>query len=169
MSLPPSINDFPSEDADITIIELTPEDALDISQLMALVWPNSKHIPAEWRQKRVLSPEQIIKEMQAGYHYFGARIEGQITGFYKTYLMPEGLLGEHQTVHPDFRHRGLVRAMYQQFITYAQELKAPANLCNILTVHTTMRALVESIGFQPEGDPYEQSPGMSVQLYKRPL
>jgi hypothetical protein len=169
MSLPPSSNDFPSEGTDIHIIELTPEDALDISQLMALVWPNSKHIPAEWRHKRVLSPEQIIDEMQAGYHYFGVRIEGQIAGFYKTYLMPEGLLGEHQTVHPDFRHRGLVRAMYRQFITYAQELKAPANLCNILTAHATMRALVESIGFQPEGDPYEQSPGMSVQLYKRPL
>jgi predicted GNAT family N-acyltransferase len=169
MSLPPSSNDFPSEGEDIHIIELTPEDALDISQLMALVWPNSNHIPAEWRHKRILSPEQIIDEMQAGYHYFGARIEGQIAGFYKTYLMAEGLLGEHQTVHPDFRHRGLVRAMYRQFITYAQELKAPANLCNILTAHATMRTLVESFGFHPEGDPYEQSPGMSVQFYKRPL
>ena len=168
MSLPPSSNDFPYEDEDIHIIGLTPEDAPEISQLMTLVWPNSQHIPTEWRHKRVLSPNQIIEEMQAGYHYFGARIEGRITGFYKTFLQQDGLLGEHQTVHPEFRHRGLVRAMYRQFIEYAQELNAPANLCNILTAHDTMRALVESFGFQPEGDPYEQSPGMSVQLYKRP-
>jgi ribosomal protein S18 acetylase RimI-like enzyme len=106
--------------------------------------------------------------MQTGYHYFGARLEGKIVGFYKTYLKPEGLLGEHQTVHPDFRHRGLVRAMYRQFIAYASELKAPANLCNILYKHNTMRELVEGFGFQPEDEPYEQAPGMLVQLYKRP-
>ncbi len=168
MSLPPSSNDFPSEGKDIHIEELTPEDAPEISQLMSLVWPESIHIPAEWRHKRVLSPEQIIDEMQTGFHYFGARLEGQIAGFYKTYLKPEGLLGEHQTVHPDFRHRGLVRAMYRQFIAYACELKAPANLCNILYKHNTMRELVESFGFQPENEPYEQAPGMLVQLYKRP-
>lgn len=168
MSLSPSTKDFPPEDEDLNIEELTPADAPEISQLMALVWSNSTHIPVEWRQKRVLSPEQIIREMQTGYHYFGARIEGRIAGFYKTLLKSKGLFGEHQTVHPDFRHRGLVRAMYRQFIAYAQELKAPSNLCNILTAHDTMRVLVESFGFQPEGDPYEQSPGMSVQLYKRP-
>ncbi|MFX1575970.1 MAG: GNAT family N-acetyltransferase [Promethearchaeota archaeon] len=167
MSLPPSTKEFPPEDGGIHIEELTPEDAPEISQLMALVWPNSTHIPSEWRQKRVLSPEQIIQEMQAGYHYFGARLEGRIAGFYKTMIIPDGLLGEHQTVHPDFRHRGLVRAMYRQFIDYAQELQVSANLCNILTAHETMRALVESFGFQPEGDPYEQVPGMQVQLYKR--
>jgi hypothetical protein len=61
-----------------------------------------------------------------------------------------------------------VRAMYRQFIAYAQELRAPANLCNILQNHTTMRQLVEDFGFRPDGPPYEQAPGMLVQLYKRP-
>ncbi|MFX1405192.1 MAG: GNAT family N-acetyltransferase, partial [Promethearchaeota archaeon] len=160
MSLPPSTKDFPPEDPDIHIEELTIEDTQEIAQLMALVWPESTHIPLEWRQNRILSPDQIINEMTSGYQYFGARIQSQIAGFYKAILKPEGLFGEHQTVHPDFRHRGLVRAMYHQFITYAQELKAPANLCNILYDHDTMRKLVESFGFQPEGEPYEQAPGM---------
>ncbi len=168
MSLSPSTRDFPEEDTDIRIIKFTQEDAPELSQLMDLVWSQATHIPQEWRRKRILSQEGIVAEMAQGFHYFGARLEGQIAGFYKTLLKPEGLIGEHQTVHPDFRHRGLVRAMYRQFIVYAKELDAPANLCNILFDHETMRTLVESFGFQPEGDPYEQAPGMLVQLYKRP-
>lgn len=168
MSLSPSTRDFPEEDADIHIIEFTSKDAPELSKLMDLVWSQATHIPREWRQKRVLSPDAIIEEMGHGFHYFGARLEGQIAGFYKTFLKAEGLVGEHQTVHPDFRHRGLVRAMYRQFISYAEKLDAPANLCNILFDHETMRALVESFGFHPEGEPYEQAPGMRVQLYKRP-
>jgi hypothetical protein len=168
MSLPPSTKEFPPEDNDIYIEKLTPKDAGEISQLMALVWLKAIHIPVEWRQKRVLTSPEIVTEMQSGYDYFGVRIESRIAGFYKTVLKPEGLLGEHQTVHPDFRHRGLVRAMYRQFIAYANELHAPANLCNILYDHHNMRALVESFGFHPEGAPYEQVPGMLVQLYKRP-
>jgi hypothetical protein len=168
MSLPPSTKDFPPEDPEIEIIELTEEDAMDIARLLALVWPKANHIPKAWRDKRVLAPDQIIAEMASGYHYFGARLDGRIAGFYKTIIRPEGVLGEHQTVHPDYRHCGLVRAMYRQFITYAQQVNAPANLCNILHDHTTMRQLVESFGFQPEGSPYEQAPGMLVQLYKRP-
>ncbi len=167
MSLPPDITVFPSEDDEILIEELTEADSDDISTLLNLVWPNAEHIPHNWRQKRVLSPEEVIAEMRSGYHYFGARLNNRLVGFYKALLKSEGLLGEHQTVHPDYRHRGLVRAMYRQFIAYAQELNAPANLCNILYDHLTMRKLVESFGFQPDGKPYEQAPGMLVQLYKR--
>lgn len=167
MSLSPSTKDFPPEDEDIQITELTPADAPELAQLMAIVWTEAIHIPLDWRQRRILSPKQIIAEMQEGYQYFGARLQGHIAGFYKTHLKPEGLYGEHQTVHPNHRHRGLVRAMYRQFITYANEINAPANLCNILFEHETMRTLVESFGFQPAGEPYEQAPGMLVQLYKR--
>ncbi len=167
MSLSPNSKDFLSEDSDVHIEELTQDDAKEISEILRLVWSQALHIPLIWRQKRILSPQQIIDEMQEGYHYFGARIGGRIAGFYKTYLKPEGLLGEHQTVHPNYRHRGLVRAMYRHFIAYAQELKAPSNLCNILFDHKTMRELVEGFGFQPEGPPYEQAAGMLVQLYKR--
>lgn len=168
MSLSPSTKDFPPEDEDIHIIEFKQDAAPELSQLMELVWLKATHIPLKWRQQRVLTSKQIVEEMQKGYQYFGARIEGHIAGFYKTLLKPEGLYGEHQTVHPNYRHRGLVRAMYRQFITFANEIEAQTNLCNILYDHETMRILVESFGFEPEGEPYEQAPGMLVQLYKRP-
>jgi hypothetical protein len=169
MSLPPSIHDFPPEDADINIEQLNEVDAPEIAALLKLVWLQAKHIPRVWREKRVLSTEVVIDEMQNGIHYFGARLNGQIVGFYKIVVTPDGLLGEHQTVHPNYRHRGLVRAMYRQFIAYAKELNAPGNLCNILQDHQTMRVLVENFGFKPKGPPYEQAPGMVVQLYFRPL
>jgi hypothetical protein len=133
-----------------------------------LVWSQATEYPPAWRRKRCLKADQIIAEMRSGYHYFGARQEGQITGFYKASLIPEGLRGEHQTVHPDFRHQGLVRAMYRQFLLYAWRHQAPANLCNILVSQKRMCQLVEGLGFKPHGPPYEQSPGMLVQLYRRP-
>ncbi|MFX0169694.1 MAG: GNAT family N-acetyltransferase [Candidatus Hodarchaeota archaeon] len=169
MSIPPSTKDFPPEDEEIHIEELTEADATEIAELLALVWPYADHIPLEWRNKRVLTANEIITEMQKGIRYFGARLNNRLVGFYKTVLTPEGVLGEHQTVHPNYRHRGLVRAMYRQFINYAREGNAPGNLCNILEDHLTMRALVESFGFRPKGSPYEQAPGMWVQLYFRPV
>jgi hypothetical protein len=168
MSMSPKTKDFPADDEDLHVEELTEDDAKEISELLALVWPQAKHIPLAWRQKRVLTPNQIINEMHQEFRYFGARINNCIAGFYKTILTPEGLLGEHQTVHPNYRHRGLVRAMYRQFINYAEQIGAPANLCNIIIEHETMRSLVEGFGFSPHGSSYEQAPGMLVQLYRRP-
>ena len=169
MSLPPSPQAFPPEDEDIHIKPLTTADAPEIAKLLSLVWPQATHIPVVWRQKRVLTAEGVVDEMGKGIRYFGARLDGHIVGFYKIVETSEGLLGEHQTVHPAYRHRGLVRAMYRQFIAYAQKLQASGNLCNILQNHHTMRALVESFDFKPKGPPYEQAPGMIVQLYFRPL
>ena len=169
MSLPPSTQAFPPEDEDIHIELLSEADATEIANLLALVWPQAEHIPMAWRQKRVLTTEDVIDEMHTGIRYFGARLDGHVVGFYKIVETSEGLLGEHQTVHPDYRHRGLVRAMYRQFIAFAQQVQASGNLCNILKDHHTMRALVESLGFKPKGPPYEQAPGMLVQLYFRPL
>ncbi len=153
---------------DPEIVEFTEADAPELASLIRVVWSQAKEYPPEWRRKRCLKAEEIIEEMRRGYQYFGARHEGQITGFYKTLQTPDGLLGEHQTVHPKFRHRGLVRAMYRQFLTYARQLRTPSNYCNILVSQKRMCQLVESLGFKPEGQPYEQSPGMLVQLYRRP-
>jgi ribosomal protein S18 acetylase RimI-like enzyme len=164
----PNPSKLPEEDERILIVEFSKSDASEIALLLGLVWPHAVEVSPLWRKKRCLSKSQVVEEMRTGYHYFGARIDGHIVGFYKVSITPEGLLGEHQTVHPDYRHRGLVRAMYRQFIDYAKALDAPANLCNILVSEKNMCRLVESFGFQPHGEPYEQSPGMVVQLYRRP-
>ncbi|MFX1561789.1 MAG: GNAT family N-acetyltransferase [Promethearchaeota archaeon] len=166
-SQPPNPSKLPEENKRILITEFSESDASEIAELLEIVWPHAKGVPPIWRQKRCLTSSQVVEEMRAGYHYFGSRIDGRIVGFYKLFKTPEGLLGEHQTVHPDYRHRGLVRAMYRQFIDYAKEQGAPANLCNILVSEKNMCRLVESYGFQPYGAPYEQAPGMVVQLYRR--
>ena len=158
-----------SDEEDPQIIEFGEEDAPELASLIKIVWSQATDYPPAWRRKRCLKTEEIIDEMGRGYQYFGARLEGQITGFYKTLLTPDGLLGEHQTVHPSFRHKGLVRAMYRQFLTYAWKLKTSSNYCNILVSQKRMCQLVESLGFKPDGPPYEQSPGMLVQQYRRPV
>ena len=160
--------EVPPDDEPIRIIEFTEADAPEISDLFTKVWPFAEEYPPTWRQKRCITSSQIIEEMRSGYHYFGARINGNIAGLYKAHMTPKGFLGEHQTVHPDYRHKGLVRAMYRQFITYAREEGAVANLCNILISQVSMCELVEGFGFQPQGPPYEQASGMMVQLYVRP-
>jgi GNAT superfamily N-acetyltransferase len=157
-----------ADDEPVRIVEFTEDDAAGIADLLVAVWPYATEYPSLWRRKRCLSPEQILEEMRAGYHYFGARLQSRLTGLYKAHLTPDGLLGEHQTVHPGFRHRGLVRAMYEQFIAYGRAIGALANLCNVLVSQESMCRLVESYGFQPQGAPYEQAPGMLVQLYRRP-
>lgn len=156
-----------ADDEPIRIVEFTQHDAPEIADLLVVVWPNAAEYPSLWRRKRCLSTEQIIEEMRTGYHYFGARLQGRVAGLYKAHLTADGLLGEHQTVHPDFRHRGLVRAMYEQFIACAQTMGAAANLCNILVSQESMCRLVESYGFRSKDSPYEQAPGMLVQLYRR--
>jgi hypothetical protein len=156
-----------ADDKPIHIVEFTEDDAPEIADLLILVWPHATEYPPPWRRKRCLSTEQIVQEMRAGYHYFGARLQGRVAGLYKAHLTPDGLLGEHQTVHADFRHRGLVRAMYDQFIAYGRAIGAAANLCNILVSQESMCRLIKSFGFQPKGSPYEQAPGMLVQLYRR--
>jgi len=152
----------------IEIVEFGEEDAPELAELFAAVWPHAEEYPPAWRRKRCLTPQQIVEEMRIGYHYFGARLEGRIAGVYKALLTLKGCLGEHQTVHPDFRRRGLVRAMYHQFIEFARRHGAPCNYCNILVSQRGMRRLVEAFGFRPQGPPYEQAPGMLVQLYLRP-
>jgi hypothetical protein len=156
-----------TDNESVRIIEFTEDDAQEIADLFVLVWPQASEYPPVWRRKRCLTAEQIVQEMRAGYHYFGVRLQGRIAGLYKASITADGLLGEHQTVHPGFRHRGLVRAMYDQFINYAQAIGAAANSCNILVQQKSMCHLVESFGFLPLGRPYEQAPNMLVQLYCR--
>ena len=115
------------------------------------------------------TPEQIIKEMREGYHYFGSRLEGQIVGLYKARVTDKGLYGEHQTVRPQCRTTGLASAMYIQFAEYGRLHGCKRNYCNILVGQEVGERLMKKFGFRPWGDPYEQAEGMLVQLYERPL
>ncbi|TFG14797.1 GNAT family N-acetyltransferase [Candidatus Thorarchaeota archaeon] len=161
------MSEFPSEK--IRIIEFDEDDAEEISELMKEVWPHAKEYPESWREKRMYSPRQIKEDMREGYHYFGARLEGEIVGVYKAKITEKGLFGEHQTVHPRCRGSGLASAMYEQFAKYARNHGCERNYCNILVGQDVGERLMEKYGFEPWGEPYEQEKGMPVQLYKREL
>jgi len=153
----------------IQIVEFTEEDAEEISQLFHEVWPLETDYPPSWRRKRMYSPEKVIEEMRAGYHYFGARLNGKIVGVYKAKITDEGLYGEHQTVSPSCRASGLASAMYIQFAEYARAHGLRRNYCNILVGHKVGERLMKKFGFRPCGEPYEQDAGMLVQMYERML
>jgi GNAT superfamily N-acetyltransferase len=161
------MTEFPEEK--IRIVEFGEEDAREISELFAEVWPNAEEYPEEWRKRRMYTPERIIEEMREGYHYFGARLEGMIVGVYKALITEKGLFGEHQTVNPVCRNTGLASAMYIQFAEYGRKHGCKRNYCNILVGQDVSERLMIRYGFKPWGEPYEQHEGMLVQLYERPL
>ncbi len=159
--------EFPAEE--IRIIEFGEEDAEEISQLFKEVWPSADEYPKDWRKKRIYSPDQIIDEMQNGYHYFGGRLQGKIVGLYKVTFTDKGLYGEHQTVSQACWGTGLASAMYIQFAEYGKQHNCVRNYCNILVDSETGKKLMKKFGFRKWGEPYEQYPGMMVQLYERLL
>jgi GNAT superfamily N-acetyltransferase len=161
------MSDLPPEE--IKIVEFGEEDAKEISELFRQVWPFAIDYPEQWREKRMYSPEQIIAEMREGFHYFGSRLEGKIVGVYKAKVTEEGLYGEHQTVRPECRTTGLASAMYIQFAEFGRSQGCIRNYCNILVGQEVGERLMKKFGFRPWGEPYEQSEGMLVQLYERPL
>lgn len=161
------MSDLPPEE--IRIVEFGEEDAEDISELLRQVWPLAQDYPKQWRERRMYSPEKIVEEMRNGYHYFGSRLQGRIVGVYKAIITEKGLYGEHQTVRPECRATGLASAMYIQFAEYGRAHGCKRNYCNILVGQEVGERLMKRFGFKPWGEPYQQSEGMLVQLYERPL
>ncbi len=159
--------EIPAEE--IRIIEFTVDDAAEISELFQQAWPLAIEYPETWRNSRMYTPAQIIEEMENGYHYFGARLQGQIVGVYKAKLTEKGLFGEQQTVHPSCRASGLASAMYMQFAEFGKVNGCKRNYCNILVGQDAGERLMNKFGFAPWGEPFEQIEGMLVQTYEKSL
>ena len=123
--------------------------------------------PEEWRKKRTLSRKEIEKEMKEGYHYFGVKKDDRIIGLYKASIEGDNILGEHQSVHPAYRGKGLAIAMYRQLIDFARKKRCKKIYVNILTNQIASKICVEKLGFHKKGDPYEQAKGMMVQMYEK--
>ena len=150
----------------IDVKELSESDAAEIEVLFKKVWSKAYEYPEEWRQKRILTEEKILKEMENGYRYFGIRIGNRLAGVYKTLITGNALFGEHQTVDPEFRGLGLATAMYHQFIKFASENNCKKIYVNILANQVASRKAVEKMGFRKKGQEYEQEKGMKVQMYE---
>lgn len=146
---------------------LSKEDAGEIEALLKEVWPSAMEYPEEWRKKRALTEEQIIKEMESGYFYFGIKIAGKIAGIYKASIQGDAVFGEHQSIPAIHRGKGLATAMYEHIINYAREQGCKRILVNILVDQLASKKCVEKFGFHRKGEPYEQAKGMLVQMYEK--
>jgi GNAT superfamily N-acetyltransferase len=152
----------------VKVVELGFKDVNDIALLFKKVWlENAQEYPLQWRKLRALNSEEILKEMQEGYQYFGIHVNGKLVGVYKTLITVHGLFGEHQSVDPAYRRLGLATAMYQHFISYAKKCGCKKVFVNILANHVPSKKIVEKMKFQKRGPPFEQAKGMLVQLYEK--
>jgi len=153
----------------IRVCRLGKRDSREIQTLLKKVWPTAHEYPEEWRKKRTLNHREIEEEMDNGYQYFGIRIRGRIVGIYKASILEDGCFGEHQSIHPDYRGRGLAKLMYKQFFRFARKNNCKKVYVNILANQLMARKFVESLGFKKKGPEYEQVKGMLVQMYEKVL
>jgi len=153
----------------IWVCRLGKRDSREIEGLLKEVWPTAHEYSEEWRKKRTLNHRDVEEEMDRGYRYFGIRIRGKIVGTYKASVRKDGCLGEHQSIHPDHRGKGLAKLMYEQFFRFARENKCKRVYVNILANQLATRKFVESLGFKKKGSEYEQVKGMLVQMYEKVL
>ena len=150
----------------VEVVELGKKDSAEIEKLLRKVWPRAENYPEKWRKKRVLSEKEIEKEMDEGYHYFGVRIEGKLSGIYKFRETEQGLFGEHQSTDPDYGGMGMASKMYEQFTGEAAKRGIPAYV-NILVGDEVGFKLVTKHGFRKRGEKYQQIEGMWVQMFEK--
>jgi GNAT superfamily N-acetyltransferase len=148
-------------------IKLGKEDAKDISELYNEVWPKAYDYPVEWRNKRVMTDEEVKNTMDSGYFFFGVRIDGKLSGVYKASVTEQGAFGEQQAVLPEYRDQSVASAMYEQFYEFAKANKCKTNYVNILAGNVPCERAMEKFDFFKTGEPWEQSKGMLVQTYER--
>lgn len=148
-------------------LKLGKADAKDIAALYTEVWPKAYDYPKEWREKRVISEEEVKKEMDSGYFFFGVRIDGKLAGVYKASIKESSAFGEQQAVLPEYRDQSVASAMYEQFYEFAKANKCKANCVNILAGNEPCERAMEKFNFHKTGKPWEQSKGMLVQTYER--
>jgi L-amino acid N-acyltransferase YncA len=147
---------------------LVEKDATKVEDLLKEVWFNATEYPEKWRKARAIGRSQIIDEMNTGLHFFGIRLNGKIVGFYKARITNNTYLGEHQSVHPAYRGRGLAKAMYTHFIQFAKETGYRNIRVNILPNQIASVKLMKRFGFKKVMK-YEQVPGMLVNLYEKKI
>ncbi|MEM0359068.1 MAG: GNAT family N-acetyltransferase [Candidatus Hadarchaeales archaeon] len=152
---------------EIKVERLLPQDAPEIEELLKKVWPWALEYPEAWRRKRTLPREKILEEMEKGIYYFGVRKEGKLVGMYKAVPLGEEVLGEHQTVDPEWRGKGLAIAMYRHLLEFAREKGFKKVVVNILPDQLPSKKCVDQLGFRKRGGLWEQEKGMWVQTYEK--
>jgi len=156
------------KDSRLVVKRLSETDTSEIELLLKEVWPEAEEYPKSWREMRAINQEQIVKEMNDGFIYFGIKENGRIVGFYKVLIAKSICIGEHQSVHPAYRNRGLGKAMYKHFVEFTEKIGTKRIYVNILPTHVASVKLVETFGFKKIGE-FEQISGMLVHLYEKEI
>jgi RimJ/RimL family protein N-acetyltransferase len=157
-----------AEKDEFRVERLFEKDATKVEDLLKEVWSNATEYPEKWRKARAIGRSQIIIEMNTGFHYFGIRLNGKIVGFYKARITKDAYLGEHQSVHPAYRGRGLAKVMYTHFIQFAKETGCRKIRVNILPNQIVSVKLMKKFGFKKMME-YKQIPRMLVHLYEKKI
>lgn len=153
---------------ELKVKRLSENDAAQVEWLLREVWPRAAEYPEKWRDTRMIDQKQIIEEMNAGFYYFGVRINGKLLGFYKASIVGEAFFGEHQSVHPAYRRCGLAELMYEHFLKSVEESGCKKARVNILQSQAASAKLVNKFGFTKMRE-YEQIPRMLVNVYERKI
>jgi len=148
-------------------VPLGKADAKDIASVYQAVWLNASEYPEEWRRKRALTEDEVMRELKAGYFFFGVHADGKLVGVYKASITDRGCYGEHQAVLPDYQNRGVAYAMYEQSLVFAKASKCKVNYVNIRLGNEPCERAMKRYHFNKTGEPWEQAPGMWVQTYER--
>ena len=149
------------------VVPLSKADAKDISALYKAVWLKACDYPEEWREKRAMSEDVIMDEIDADYLFFGVHEAGTLVGVYKISLTERGCYGEQQAVLREYQNRGVAYAMYEQFLEFAKTNQCRVNYVNILIGNEPCEHAMKKYNFYKTGEPWEQSKGMWVQTYER--
>ena len=156
------------EDDEFRVEKLSEADATEIERLLREVWPKADEYPRAWRNARMIGRKEIVKEMKTGLYYFGTKTNDRVIGVYKASIIGDSVVGEHQSVHPEYRRRGMAEAMYDQFIIFAKQIGCKNVLVNVLPSQLASTRIVKRHGFVKIRE-YEQIPGMLVHLYQLTL
>lgn len=149
----------------LLVERLAENDAAEVAWLLKEVWPKAWEYPKKWREERVIENKQIVDEMKNDFYYFGIRANGRVVGMYKASLNRDVVVGEHQSVHLDYRGLGLAKTMYNHLIGFAKDIGCTKVHVNILPSQTASIRIVEKNGFT-RIRVYEQVPKMLVYLYE---
>lgn len=149
------------------VVSLSKDDAKDISAVYSTVWRKACEYPNEWREKRAMTEDEVKKEIESGYLFFGVHAKGKLVGVYKVSLTERGCYGEHQAVLPEYQNLGVAYAMYEQFLEFAKANNCKVNYVNILVGNEPCERAMKRYDFYKTGEPWEQSKGMLVQTYER--
>ncbi len=141
-------------------------DAAQLSGLYSEVWSGFlADFPAELMGDRMPSPEAVADSMK-GKAYFVVRDHGKIIGVARAAIAHGACLLDRMVVHPQYRRKGVGRALTASVIEYARENGAAKVWLDTSPKLGEAVALYESMGFKECGRFNRHYWGTDIDFYE---